>query len=100
MSCAVICTLGPSCRDVETLVELLEAGMTAARVDLTVSLPHSPASSGAWHDLLPLLCLCHVRVPASTWHGLSSLLRLCHVFLPFFTRMDALYTDVRSSGIA
>lgn len=37
MLCAVICTLGPSCRDVETLVELLEAGMTAARIDLTVS---------------------------------------------------------------
>lgn len=32
----VVCTLGPACRDVETLVELLNAGMTAARVDLTV----------------------------------------------------------------
>lgn len=40
MGCfAVIGTLGPSCRDVETLVALLEAGMTAARVDLTVSFP-------------------------------------------------------------
>ena len=34
--CAVIATLGPSCRDVETLVAMMEAGMTAARVDLTV----------------------------------------------------------------
>lgn len=33
----VVCTLGPACRDVETLVQLLEAGMTGARVDLTVS---------------------------------------------------------------
>lgn len=32
----VVGTLGPACRDVETLVELLNAGMTAARVDLTV----------------------------------------------------------------
>ena len=34
---AVIGTLGPSCRDVETLVAMLDAGMTAARIDLTVS---------------------------------------------------------------
>lgn len=31
----VVCTLGPSSRSVEALVELLEAGMTLARVDLT-----------------------------------------------------------------
>ena len=50
MSCAVICTLGPSCRDVETLVQLLEAGMTAARIDLTVSTSHNLHTSGcmAW----------------------------------------------------
>lgn len=33
----VVGTLGPACRDVDTLVQLLEAGMTGARVDLTVS---------------------------------------------------------------
>ena len=32
----VIATLGPACRDVETLKEMLEAGMSCARVDLTV----------------------------------------------------------------
>lgn len=34
--CAVICTLGPASRSVDTLVEMLNVGMTAARVDLTV----------------------------------------------------------------
>ena len=33
---AVIATLGPACRDVDTLVSLLESGLAAARVDLTV----------------------------------------------------------------
>lgn len=33
---AVIATLGPACRDVDTLVTLLEAGLSAARIDLTV----------------------------------------------------------------
>ena len=33
---AVIATLGPACRDVETLKDMLEAGMSCARVDLTV----------------------------------------------------------------
>ena len=33
----VIATLGPACRDVETLKAMLEAGMACARVDLTVS---------------------------------------------------------------
>ena len=33
----VIATLGPACRDVETLKDMLEAGMSCARVDLTVS---------------------------------------------------------------
>ena len=32
----VIATLGPACRDVETLKDMLEAGMSCARVDLTV----------------------------------------------------------------
>lgn len=31
----VVCTLGPACRDVDTLVKLLQAGMNAARIDLT-----------------------------------------------------------------
>jgi pyruvate kinase len=31
----VVATLGPACHDVDTLVQLLEAGMTVARVDLT-----------------------------------------------------------------
>ncbi|BDA44759.1 probable pyruvate kinase 2, cytosolic [Coccomyxa sp. Obi] len=31
----VIATLGPACRDVDTLVSLLESGLAAARVDLT-----------------------------------------------------------------
>ena len=35
----VACTLGPACRDVDTLEKLLNAGMTAARVDLTVWSP-------------------------------------------------------------
>lgn len=33
---AVVVTLGPSCQSVDVLVELLAAGMTCARVDLTV----------------------------------------------------------------
>ena len=73
---AVICTLGPSCRDVETLVELLEAGMTAARIDLTVSTPHS---------LLPLA------------HGVAlCLFYACamHIYL-YPPRMDVLYVHVR-----
>ena len=32
---AVLITLGPSCQSVETLVEMLEAGVTCARIDLT-----------------------------------------------------------------
>ena len=35
----IVCTLGPACRDVETLMKLINAGMTAARVDLTVCHP-------------------------------------------------------------
>ena len=35
----IVCTLGPACRDVETLMKLINAGMTAARVDLTVRQP-------------------------------------------------------------
>jgi Pyruvate kinase, barrel domain len=33
---AVICTLGPACRSVDTLEAMINAGMSAARVDLTV----------------------------------------------------------------
>ena len=33
---AVVVTLGPSCRSVEVLTALLEAGMACARIDLTV----------------------------------------------------------------
>ena len=32
----VIATLGPACHDVDQLVELLECGMSCARIDLTV----------------------------------------------------------------
>ena len=59
----VVCTLGPACRDVETLVELLNAGMTAARVDLTVRPkpssgtipPHSRAISMSRHFKVSVL---------------------------------------------
>ena len=40
----VIATLGPACHDVDQLVELLECGMSCARIDLTVC------------QLLPLTC--------------------------------------------
>ena len=33
-----IITLGPACQDVDTLSQMLEAGATCARSDLTVSL--------------------------------------------------------------
>jgi len=33
--CAVIITIGPACQDVETLCQLLEAGASCARCDLT-----------------------------------------------------------------
>ncbi len=33
----VIATIGPACHEVDQLVELLECGMSCARVDLTVS---------------------------------------------------------------
>ena len=71
MSIAVICTLGPACRDVETLVELLEAGMTAARIDLTVSLAPSICPSAALarpdgpHTCALPPCLCHTGLYAS-----------------------------------
>lgn len=32
----MVVTLGPSCRSVEVLTALLEAGMACARIDLTV----------------------------------------------------------------
>ena len=35
----IIATIGPACHEVDQLVELLECGMSCARVDLTVSLP-------------------------------------------------------------
>ena len=38
---AVIATLGPSCRDYEVLVEMLQAGMSCARIDLTVRFARS-----------------------------------------------------------
>ena len=50
--CAVIATLGPSCRDVETLVAMMEAGMTAARVDLTVGFQEQLISLAARQLLL------------------------------------------------
>lgn len=40
---AVIATLGPACRDVDTLVSLLESGLAAARVDLTVRIYATPS---------------------------------------------------------
>jgi len=33
---AVVITVGPACQTVEKLVALLEAGVTCARIDLTV----------------------------------------------------------------
>ena len=44
---AVIVTIGPSCQDVDTLCQLLEAGASCARVDLTVraSSLSNPSSS-------------------------------------------------------
>ena len=36
-------TIGPATQDVETLVQLLEAGVTCARLDLTVRHPVSPS---------------------------------------------------------
>lgn len=35
--CPVVFTIGPACQDVDTLCSILEAGATAARIDLTVS---------------------------------------------------------------
>ena len=46
----IVCTLGPACRDVETLMKLINAGMTAARVDLTVR--HPPALPNVTLDML------------------------------------------------
>lgn len=69
MSIAVICTLGPSCRDVETLIELLEAGMTAARIDLTVCRPLNLSPWAALHGLVGLMYLC-----------LASLFLLCWMY--------------------
>lgn len=40
---AVIATIGPAVHDVDTLVQLLEAGVTCCRIDFTVSLHRSPA---------------------------------------------------------
>lgn len=34
---AVVFTVGPACQDVDTLTQMLLAGATAARIDLTVS---------------------------------------------------------------
>lgn len=31
----IMATMGPSCHDVDTLAQMLDAGMVAARVDLT-----------------------------------------------------------------
>lgn len=52
---AVIATLGPACRDVDTLVAMLDAGLSAVRIDLTVG----AARQGT---LLSSACLpcCHV----------------------------------------
>ena len=47
----VIATLGPACHDVDQLVELLECGMSCARIDLTVRLIL------ASH---PLVCCSHI----------------------------------------
>jgi hypothetical protein len=35
----IIATIGPACHEVDQLVELLECGMSCARIDLTVSEP-------------------------------------------------------------
>lgn len=35
MASKIVATLGPACHDVDTLAELLNAGMTVARIDLT-----------------------------------------------------------------
>lgn len=50
----LLITLGPSCQDVDTLVRMLEAGVTCARIDLTVrrragpgAAPDTPLSSRA-----------------------------------------------------
>jgi hypothetical protein len=37
-ACAVIFTIGPACQSVEVLADILKAGGTCARIDLTVRL--------------------------------------------------------------
>lgn len=36
LCCAVVFTIGPACQDVDTLCNILDAGATCARCDLTV----------------------------------------------------------------
>ena len=37
----IVCTRGPACESPEVMKQMIEAGMNAARLNLTVSLPHT-----------------------------------------------------------
>ena len=85
----IVCTLGPACRDVETLVQLLNAGMTAARVDLTVCMcqhcarassagivpTRSPDSVTVWHAARGFVTSRVANCRASHWSGFTAAAR-------------------------
>lgn len=46
----IIATIGPACHEVDQLVELLECGMSCARVDLTVRQAPDPMARAVNHN--------------------------------------------------
>ena len=63
---AVIATIGPASQDVDTLVRLLEAGVTCCRVDLTVrAAPMYSIIEIAADRAYALSLLCHDTGPVS-----------------------------------
>jgi hypothetical protein len=63
--CAVVVTIGPACQDVDTLCQILDAGATCARCDLTVSAP------------LPFACCGYLFNPNSKEQQCACLLGPC-----------------------
>ena len=70
----MIVTLGPACHEVDDMIALLEAGMSCARIDLTVTLTGLAFSSVLLHSA----CCVHVDPELAGVHAHTQLELAAH----------------------